>query len=81
MHRFMLLLGLGATLLAASACDQGPTTPLTQAAARNDVAALRQLLDAGHKADEGGDAWTASSGPRGPDRSTRSGSSSIPARM
>src|SRR5881392_755519 len=57
--RFILLLGLGAALLAASACDKGPHTPLTQAAVRNDVAALRQLLDAGHKADEGGDSWTA----------------------
>ena len=59
MHRFMLLLGLGAALLAAGACDQRPDTPLTQAAARNDVAALRQLLDDGHEADEGGDSWTA----------------------
>src|SRR4030095_122464 len=59
MHRFMLLLGLGAALLAAAACVQGPETPLTQAAVRNDVAALRQLLDEGHKADEGGDSWTA----------------------
>jgi ankyrin repeat protein len=59
MHRFMLLLWLGAALLAASACAQRPETPLTQAAARNDVAALRQLLANGHKADEGGDAWTA----------------------
>src|SRR4029450_10828399 len=59
MHRFMLLLGLGAALLAASACDPRPDTPLTQAAARNDVAALRQLLANGHKADEGGDSWTA----------------------
>src|SRR6185503_14025691 len=58
MHRFMLLLGLGATLLAAGACDQGPETPLTQAAASNDVAALRHLLDEGHKADERGDSWT-----------------------
>jgi len=58
-HRFRLLLGLGAALLAAGACDQGPKTPLTQAAARNDVAALRQLLDDGHAADEGGDSWTA----------------------
>jgi len=32
---------------------------LTQAAARNDVAAIRRLLDEGHRADEGGDAWTA----------------------
>jgi ankyrin repeat protein len=58
MLRFILLLGLGAALPAASACNQGPDTPLTQAAVRNDVAALRQLLDAGHKADEGGDSWT-----------------------
>jgi len=60
MHRFVLLLGLGAALLAAAACAQRPATPLTQAAARNDVAALRRLLDDGHKADEGGDySWTA----------------------
>jgi hypothetical protein len=59
MHRFMRLLGLGAALLAAAACVQRPTTPLTRAAARNDVAVLRRLLDDGHKADEGGDSWTA----------------------
>ena len=59
MRRFMLLLGLGAGLLAAGACAQRPETPLTQAAARNDVAALRHLLDEGHKADEDGDSWTA----------------------
>jgi len=59
MHRFMPLLGLGAALLAAGACARRPDTPLTQAAVRNDVAALRQLLDEGHKADEGGDSWTA----------------------
>jgi ankyrin repeat protein len=59
MHRFMLLLGLGAALLAAGACAQRPETPLTRAAVRNDVAALRQLLNDGHKADEGGDSWTA----------------------
>ena len=59
MRRFMLRLGLGAALLAAGGCDQGPKTPLAQAAFRNDVAALRQLLDAGHKVDEGGDSWTA----------------------
>jgi ankyrin repeat protein len=58
MHRFVLLLGLGAAL-AASACAQRPETPLTQAAVRNDVAALRQLLAEGHNADEGGDSWTA----------------------
>src|SRR5262245_4079251 len=60
MHRFMLLLAFGAVLFAASACDQGPTTPLAQAAAHNDAATLRQLLGEGHKADEGsGDSWTA----------------------
>jgi uncharacterized protein len=59
MHRFMLLLGLGATLLAAGACDPSPKTPVTQAAARNDVAALRRLLEDGHTVDEGGgDSWT-----------------------
>ena len=59
MHRCMLLLGLGAALLAAGGCAQHPKTPLTQAAARNDVVVLRQLLVDGHKADEGGDSWTA----------------------
>jgi uncharacterized protein len=55
--RLMLRLGLVAALLAA-ACDQGPDTPLTRAAIRNDVAALRQLLKEGHKADERGESWT-----------------------
>ena len=59
MHLFMLLLGLGAALLAAGACAQRPETPLTQAAVRNDVAALRQLLHDGHRADESGDSWSA----------------------
>ena len=59
MHRFMLMLGLGTALIAAGACVQGPQTLLTQAAARNDVAAIRHLLKDGHKADEGGDSWTA----------------------
>ena len=54
----MLLLGLGASLLAAGACAQRPETPLTEAAARNDVDAVRRLLGDGHKADEGGDSWT-----------------------
>ena len=55
----MLLIGLGAALLAAGACARRPQTALTQAAARNDVVALRTLLAHGHKADEGGDSWTA----------------------
>jgi len=58
MSRVIRLLGLAAALAAVSACAQRPDTPLTQAAVRNDTAALRQLLDAGHKADEGGDSWT-----------------------
>src|SRR4051812_30833760 len=58
MNRLMLLLGLGAALFAGG-CTQRPETPLTQAAAGNDVAALRQLLNDGHKPDEGGDSWTA----------------------
>jgi ankyrin repeat protein len=59
MQRFMLLLGLGTALIAAGACAQRPQTPLTQAAARDDVAAIRRLLADGHEADEGGDSWTA----------------------
>jgi ankyrin repeat protein len=59
MHRFMLVLGLAAAVIAADACVQRPETPLTQAAARNDVAAIRRLLADGHLADEGGDSWTA----------------------
>jgi ankyrin repeat protein len=43
----------------ARARDQRPETPLKEAAARNDVAALRQLLKDGHAADEDGDSWTA----------------------
>jgi len=59
MHRFMHLIGLGAALLVVDACAQRPDTPLAQAAVRNDVAALRQLLANGHKADERGNSWTA----------------------
>jgi ankyrin repeat protein len=58
MRRFMLPLGLGAALLAAGACAQGLETPLTDAAVRNDVAALRQLLADGHKADQRANGWT-----------------------
>jgi ankyrin repeat protein len=56
MRRFMFLFGLGTMLVAA--CAQRPETPLAQAATRNDVAALRHLLDDGHHVDEGGDSWT-----------------------
>src|SRR5215471_16965894 len=57
MHRCLVRLGLGTAILMAGACTRHPETPLTQAAARNDVAALRQLLAGGHKADER-DSWT-----------------------
>lgn len=55
MHRYLLLVGLVALL---GACDKGPKAPLAEAAARNDVAALRTLLAEGHKPDERGDSWT-----------------------
>jgi ankyrin repeat protein len=57
MHRYTLLLGLGVALFAA--CDHGPQTPVSQAAARNDVVALRRLLAEGQKADDVGESWTA----------------------
>ncbi len=59
MRRSMLPLGLGAALLAAIGCTQHPATPLTQAARRNDVVAVRQLLADGHDPDEDSDSWTA----------------------
>ena len=59
MQRVMLQLGLAGALLAAGGCAQRPLTLLAQAAVRNDVAALRQLLANGHKADDRGDSWTA----------------------
>lgn len=53
------VLAVTALLLATGACAERPGTPLTQAAVRNDIDALHQLLENGHMADEGGDAWTA----------------------
>ena len=58
MHRCLFLNGLVAAVLA-GACAQHPESPLAQAAARNDAAALRQLLAGGLKADEHGNSWTA----------------------
>ena len=57
--RLVLLCAFGAALLATAACDKGPGTPLAQAAAHNDVATLRQLLDHGQNADDSGGSWTA----------------------
>ena len=59
MLAFVRRLGLGAALLTAGACAQRPESPLAQAAVRNDVAALRQLLDDGHKVDDSVGSWTA----------------------
>jgi ankyrin repeat protein len=48
MHRFMLLLGLGAALLAASACDeQRPDSPLIQASRTGSLDAIKLLVDSG----------------------------------
>jgi ankyrin repeat protein len=58
-YRFVRVFGVVAALLIMAACAQHPETPLTRAAAANDAVALRQLLASGHKADEGGDSWTA----------------------
>jgi ankyrin repeat protein len=67
MHRFMLLIGMGTSLVAANACAATPRTPLTTAAAANDVDAIRRLLTDGHPPDEVSDAltpliWAARSG-------------------
>lgn len=59
MHRFMRRLGISSVLFAALACNGAREKPLAQAAVRNDVTALRQLLQDGHAVDEGGDGWTA----------------------
>ena len=58
MNRFMLLVGMGTALMAASACQDQPDTPLTAAAARNDVEELGRLLAAGHSPHDSGDALT-----------------------
>ena len=48
MHRFMLLLGLGAALLAAGACDEPrPDSPLIQASRTGSLDAITLLLDSG----------------------------------
>ena len=48
MHRSMLLLGLGAALLAAGACDeQRPDSPLIQASRTGSLDAITRLLDSG----------------------------------
>lgn len=46
MRRFMLLVGLGTSLLAAAACEE-PRPPLTRAARSGDLAAIQTRLDEG----------------------------------
>jgi len=47
MLRFILLLGLGAALLVAGACDEAPDSPLIQAARTGSLDTITRLLDAG----------------------------------
>jgi ankyrin repeat protein len=48
MLRFILLLGLGATLLVAGACDEQPhDSPLIQAARAGSLDTIKRLLDSG----------------------------------
>jgi ankyrin repeat protein len=48
MHPFVLLLGLGAALLAAGACDEPrPDSPLIQASRTGALDAIERLLDSG----------------------------------
>jgi len=48
MHRFILLLGLGAVLLVAGACgEQPPESPLIQAARTGSLETIKLLLDSG----------------------------------
>lgn len=55
MRHFMLLLGMGTSLLASSACSTPPKGPLASAAITNAADVVRRLLAAGHPPDESGD--------------------------
>jgi Ankyrin repeats (3 copies)/Ankyrin repeat len=56
MRHFMLLLGIGTSLLASSACTTPPNGPLARAAVADGADAVRRLLAAGHPPDESSDA-------------------------
>src|SRR5262249_4694322 len=47
MHRLSLLLGLGAALLVADACDRQPPDPLIQAVRTGSLDTITRLLDSG----------------------------------
>jgi ankyrin repeat protein len=63
MHRFMLLLGFGAALLLADACDKQPSdSPLIQAARTGSLDTIKRLLDSGADVNQPGptgDDWDA----------------------
>jgi ankyrin repeat protein len=63
MHRFILLVGLGAGLLAAGACDeQVPASPLIQASRTGSLDTIKVLLDSGADVNlpgPTGDGWDA----------------------
>ena len=63
MHRFMLLLGLGAALLTTGACDKQPAdAPLIQASRTGSLEEITRLLDSGtdiNLAGPTGDDWDA----------------------
>jgi len=63
MHRFMLLLGFGAALLMAGACDEQPSdSPLIHAARTGSLDTIKRLLDSGANVNEPGptgDDWDA----------------------
>lgn len=52
MHRFMLLLGIGTSLIAAGACRAEPTLPLAIAAVRNAADLVHRLLLERHDPNE-----------------------------
>jgi ankyrin repeat protein len=55
MRPFMLLVGMGTSLLASAACGAPPQGPLASAAVTNAAEAVRRLLAAGHSPDESGE--------------------------
>ena len=57
MHRALLLIGLGTSLLAGAACGGQPTGPLAVAAAGNDVDLVHALLHDQHDDPNGRDAY------------------------
>jgi len=55
MRHFMLLLGMGTSLIASSACVTSPKGPLAAAAVANAADVVRRLLADGHPPDEAGE--------------------------